>query len=98
MKNKRKYFRKGHLFWGFDLVTPHYHALSTAGKRVGDEDPLQGLWNAEGEQQLGQQLQQLFASITTSLSGELCAANNATKEVADRCPLCDTIKAKSEFK
>lgn len=65
---------------------------------MGDEDPLQGLWNAEGEEQLGQQLQQLFASITTSLSGELCAASNATKEVADRCSLWYTVIAKSEFK
>lgn len=64
---------------------------------MGDEDPLQGLWNAEGEQQLGQQLQQLFASVTTSLSGELCAASNATKEGANLCQLCYTIIAMSEL-
>lgn len=65
------------------MSLPIIMRLSTAGKRVGDEDPLQGLWNAEGEQQL----QQLFASVATLLSGELRAASNATKEVA-----------KSEFK
>lgn len=40
-------------FWGFDLVTPHKKAPSSAGKGEGSEDPLQGLWNALGKAAAG---------------------------------------------